>query len=432
MLPRFWLPAGVVAGAALACGGSPTVSDATEATRATDAGVTFVADAGAGVDAAPNTDLADSFDIPLRGITTEQLNQFFDGDRLFELTLRPFDGLGPLYTRASCGACHSGGVRGPGLVRRMAVMLVDGITVAPDQATLLPYGSTVRALLEAGAKTPIEPPTDPSVRVSVRLGPSILGRGYLEAVADREILRVESAQALREDGIHGRANRVIYASEANPDTRFNAHAKGDSVIGRFGLKARIATLDEFVADALQGDMGITSPLRPTETVNPDGLTDDLKPGADVTADSVNGRATYMRLTAIPERRAATPEGLAAFDSALCSVCHVPSLATRADYPLAPLAGIAAPVFTDFLLHDMGEALADGIVEGGAGSRDWRTAPLLGLRFAKTYLHDGRASSIAEAIELHGTPGSEAAPSTALYHALSASSRDALVAYVLSL
>lgn len=428
----FWLPAGVLVGAAVACSQAP---DPTAAEALVEPGSTGpVVDGGADASYVREASAApplDAFDVPIDGLTRDEANTFFEGDHLFELTLRAYDGVGPLYTRASCGACHSGGVRGPGLVRKMAVMLDDRVTVSPDQSKL-PFGPTVRSLLEAGAKTPIEPPNDPSVRVTVRLGPAVVGRGYLEAVADSEILRVEAEQAARADGIHGRANRVVYSSEPNPDRRFNAHAKGDAVIGRFGLKARIATLDEFTADALQSDMGITSPLRPTEAVNPDGLTDDLKPGVDVTAESLNTRALYMRYTAIPPRRGLTTEGRSAFDRALCSTCHVPSLATRRDYPIAQLAGIAAPIYTDLLLHDMGEVLADGIVDGQAGSRDWRTAPLIGLRFTKSYLHDGRASSVDEAIELHGGAGSEASGSVALYRALSAAARDALLAYVRAL
>jgi len=89
------------------------------------------------------------------------------------------------------------------------------------------------------------------------------------------------------------------------------------------------------------------------------------------------------------------------------VCHVPTLKTRASYPIAKLAGIDAPIYTDLLLHDMGAALADGLTDGGATSQQWRTAPLIGLRFAHSYLHDGRAHSVAEAIaahdgEAHGT------------------------------
>ena len=122
----------------------------------------------------------------------------------------------------------------------------------------------------------------------------------------------------------GASTTYVYASEPNPDPTFNAHQPGDTVIGRFGLKARIATLDEFTADALQGDMGITSPLRPTEFPNPDGLTDDAKPGVDVTADERQParqlRAPHRHPAA---RRARSRRGAALFDAGEVQRCHVP-------------------------------------------------------------------------------------------------------------
>jgi CxxC motif-containing protein (DUF1111 family) len=374
----------------------------------------------------------DPFDIPVEGLTTEERAGFRDGDGLFDLALRPYDGLGPLYTRTSCGGCHAEGVRGPGLVQKMVVVEADGITPAADQSKL-PYGHTVHPLMAAGETTPIVPPADdPSVKVTVRLGPPILGRGYLEAVLDSEIERVAAAQAQRTDGIHGRINRVAYSAQANPDTTYHAHQPGDAVIGRFGLKARIATIDEFTADALQGDMGITSPLRPTEIGNPDGLTDDLKPGVDVTSESVNKRAVYVRMTAIPTRASVDARGAALFAEVQCAGCHVPTMRTRADYPLAPLADIDAPIYTDLLLHDLGDTRADGMVEGQATGRDWRTAPLIGLRFNRVLMHDGIAATVEDAIAAHAGPGSEANGSVAAFEALGAADRALLLAFVQSL
>jgi CxxC motif-containing protein (DUF1111 family) len=375
--------------------------------------------------------MGDPFDVPIDGVSQAQESLFFEGDNLFDLVLHEADGIGPLYTRTACGSCHANGVRGPGSVQKMSVVEADGITTAVDQ-TKLPFGHTVHPLLAAGAKTPIVPPMDPSVLVTIRVGPPILGRGYMEAVDDAAIVALAEEQAKRPDAIHGRVNHVVYASEPNPDPTFNSHKKGDMVIGRFGTKARIATLDEFTADALQGDMGITSPLRPLEFDNPDGLTDDLKKGVDVTADSVNKRAMYVRLTAIPARKGLTDAAKALFDQVKCSVCHVPSMKTRADYPIDLIAGKDAPIFTDMLLHDMGDALADGMIDGEALSRDWRTAPLIGLRFNKTFLHDGRASSIEEAILFHDGKGSEAAESVSLFKALSPADHDALLAFVSAL
>jgi CxxC motif-containing protein (DUF1111 family) len=374
----------------------------------------------------------DPFDVAIAGLSKDDQLAFVKGDNLFGLNLRDYDGLGPLYTRTACADCHAEGTRGPGSVQKMVVVQEDGWTRADDQSKL-PYGFTVHPLLTAGATTPIVPPAgDPTVKVSSRLGPPVLGRGYMEAVLDSEIERVAAEQAARPDAIHGRVNHVVYASQPNPDTRFHAHQPGDVVIGRFGVKARIATLDDFTADALQGDMGITSPLRPTEFANPDGLTDDLHPGVDFTIDSVNGRTQYVRTIAIPRRVQGDPRGPQLFEQVQCSACHVPSLRTRPDYPITQLADIDAPIYTDLLLHDLGVERADGMAEGEATSRDWRTAPLIGLRFNKQYLRDGSASTIEEAILAHGGTGSEAVASVAAFQALSPEDAALLVQFVSSL
>src|SRR4051794_13589713 len=177
---------------------------------------------------APAPAPGDPFDVPVSGATDAERREFFAGDALFELPLRDADGLGPLYTRTSCGACHGSGVRGPGSVQKMVVVLADGVTPSGDQSAL-PFGHTVHPLFTAGSTTAIVPPADPNVTVKVttRVGPSILGRGYVEAVLDSEIERVAAEQAQRADAIHGRINHVVYASEQNPDTRFHTHHKGD-------------------------------------------------------------------------------------------------------------------------------------------------------------------------------------------------------------
>jgi CxxC motif-containing protein (DUF1111 family) len=382
--------------------------------------------------------LANLFDVPITGVGSEWVAKFNDGDTLFEVLLRDADGLGPLYTRQACGACHDAedGLRGPGAAQKMSVVEADGLTPSPDQSAL-PWGPTIHPFTTAGATTPIVPPTDPNaptVRVTTRVGPPVMGRGYMEAVEDSEIQRVAALQAERSDAIHGLVNSYTYASEANPDPTFNAHQPGDTVIGRFGLKARIGTLDEFVADALQNDMGITSPLRPTEFRNPDGLTDDDKPGVDATAADVNQRADYVRTIAIPWRSKPDANAQALFEQAQCSACHVATLHTRADYPIAALADIDAPIYTDLLLHDMGDGLSDSLAdgEGVATPRTWRTAPLIGLRFSREYLHDGRATTLYDAVMDHDGNGSEAHASVQLFTNLSAADQAALLTFVGSL
>ncbi len=383
----------------------------------------------AGVGDVPGS-LVNAADVPIDGVDKDTVHLFDDGDLLFNLQLREPDGLGPLFVRTACGACHKEGSRGPGLVQKMSVVGSDGFTAAADQSKLA-FGHTIRLGLAAGAKTPISAPSgDATVKISTRLGPPVLGRGFMEAVADSEILRVEAEQKARTDGIHGHVNRVVYGSEANVDTSFFAYKKGDAnLIGRFGVKARVATLDDFVADAYQGDMGITTPMRPVELPNPDGLTDDKKPGIDLEIDHVNRIAFYLRRIAIPRRVGLTDRGVALFAAAKCSACHVPTMKTRADYPIGLMANIDAPIYTDMLLHDMGPELADGMTDGAAGSSDFRTAPLIGLRFAKTYMHDGRVTDLVEAILAHG---GEAKVSLDAFRALSSADHDALVAFVQAL
>lgn len=362
----------------------------------------------------------DPSDAPIVGLDAAWVARFKRGDALFDQTHPEGDGLGPLYIRSSCGACHEAGARGPGFVEK----------IVPGDGVVLPYGVTRRPFVTAGATTPIEPP--PSATTTARLPPSVFGRGYLDAVEDAEILRVEAEQAKRTDGIHGRAHRLIYASEISADPAFSTLTKGAMAIGRFGLKARVATLDDFSADAYQGDMGLTSPLRPVELTNPDGITDDARAGVDLPLDVVADVAAYMRLLAIPRRAAPDPRAVELFAAVSCAVCHTPTLRTRADWPVPELAGIDAPIYSDLLLHDMGDALADGVTDLAAGPRDWKTAPLIGLRHQRALMHDGRAKTVEAAIDAHAGPGSEAAASVAAFRALSASDQTSLIAFVRSL
>lgn len=378
----------------------------------------------------------DRSDLPLAGATPAEVERFDAGDALFETTLREADGLGPLYIRSTCIACHVDDARGPGLVTRLGIKHT-GVEDPTTRGSLLPYGDAERPYIAAGATQALLAGPAPSVRRSIRLPPAVFGRGYMEAVDDAEIERLARDAAARSGPIRGEIHRVSYQAEANPESTFHSHAPGTTkLIGRFGLKARIATLDEFTADALQGDMGLTNPLRPHELPNPDGLTDDAKPGVDLDLESVNLIADYVRLLEIPERRrtstsAAQRDGLGAmlFERVQCAMCHVPTLRTRKDYPIASLADIEAPVYTDFLLHDMGQDLNDGVQEGDASGRQWRTAPLIGLRFFSGFMHDGRAKSVQEAILAHASEGSEASQSVQAFEALTPEDRSALVGFV---
>jgi CxxC motif-containing protein (DUF1111 family) len=375
----------------------------------------------------------DPADLPLHGLTGEALDRFLVGDELFGTAFRLGDGLGPLYIRTSCAACHVEGGRGPGTVHKF--QLIDAGRNPVRDVPEMAYGATERPYAVAGATRPLlAPDTVPAglaLHRSRRAGPTVMGRGYIEAVLDSEIERQAAEQSTRTDGIRGRINRVTYHSQALEGVAV-PHAPGTSrIIGRLGLKARIATIDDFAADAFQGDMGLTSTLRPTELANPDDLRDDRKPGVDIDDEILTTVAHYVRTIEIPERlpASATAAGRAAFAAARCNVCHVPAMKTRPDFPVPELAGVDAPIYSDLLLHDMGEDLADFLGEESAGPRDWRTAPLIALRFQRAFLHDGRALTIEEAILKHAGPGSEANGSVVAFQALGSAERQALLTFV---
>lgn len=363
---------------------------------------------------------------PLDGLDEAWAERFLAGDAAFEEVFRDASGLGPVYVRASCASCHAEDGRGPGVVQKFVRLDGRGEPVQDDAA--LPWGHTARPRVAGGAVTPLTVPDLPDLLVSVRAPPAVFGRGYLEAIPAAAIEALAEEQAAL-GVVSGRVARVPWRSAADPDDTVHGYGPGDQdLLGRFGLKARIATLDEFAADALQGDMSLTSPLRPDELPNPDGLEDDLRPGVDVDLDLVNALADYVRLLAIPPRD--DRPGAEGFEAAGCAACHVPALRTAADWPVPALADTWAPVYTDLLLHDLGPSFSDGLSDtDGAGPSEWRTAPLIGLRFLPRLLHDGRARTVEDAIRQHGAAGSEAAESVGAFDALPEGERRELISFV---
>src|SRR5262245_15332010 len=150
-------------------------------------------------DDAPPSTVVNAVDVPIDGLSAEDVARFDDGDGLFGLPFRAPDGLGPLFIRSACVSCHEEGLRGAGLVQKMVVVGADGAPLSDQSA--LTFGHTIRRGLSAGAMTPIEPPADVMTKVTIRIGPPVLGRGFLEAIEDSEIERVAAEQAARGDGI---------------------------------------------------------------------------------------------------------------------------------------------------------------------------------------------------------------------------------------
>lgn len=354
---------------------------------------------------------ADVPDVELAALDPALHLSFARGDARFDAPFLESEGLGPHYVHRACVACHEDDARGPGVVRRLR-----------SNGTPLPFGDVVRPRVTDGA-TPVLA-RDGDIE-SVRLPLAVFGRGLLEAIDDDTILAWESAQRSGTDGIHGRAARLPTAEPMASSLGASAPA-----LGRFGHKARSATLEAFVADALHSDMGLTSAARPNEVIDADeGL--DARPGIDVPDDVVRDLVAYVRLLSLPARAEASDHevGAARFAEVGCATCHVPEARTRADHPIAALRDRAVSLYTDLLLHDLGEGLDDGIREGAASGREWRTAPLIGLRFLRGLLHDGRAADVVQAIEAHASPGSEANAVVARYHDLDEADRTRLVRFV---
>jgi CxxC motif-containing protein (DUF1111 family) len=284
---------------------------------------------------------------------------------------------------------------------------------------------------------------DHESHVSARIPRPVFGLGFLEAVPEQTIVALADPDDANGDGISGRANFVT-------DLR-----TGKRALGRFGWKAGIASLKEQAALAFVNDIGLTSPLYPKHRCGPlqtACLTAVSDASPQLSAADLDHLEAYLRELSVPPRRnyadAQALEGKRMFASAGCTACHVPNLITSSSYEIPELRNLDIQPFTDLLLHDMGDGLADDapIEEGSASGREWRTCPLWGngtgsaVMYPATdafdpnghpppgavYLHDGRARSISEAILWHG---GEAQPMRDAFVAMSSEARAALVAYV---
>jgi CxxC motif-containing protein (DUF1111 family) len=374
-------------------------------------------------EAAPTSDV---FDAALPGLTAAEIAAFVRGDGEFERRFAPSTGLGPIFNNVSCASCHSGDGRG-----RLSNAL-QRIGSADNDLLRLVGGPQIQDKAIPGAEAERLPP---GTAVSVRLPPPVFGVGLIDAIPDATILALADPDDRDGDGISGRPNWVTPLDYA-PNAPTNAAGQR---IGRFGRKAQTASLLEQTVEAYHQDMGITSDFRPRENHNP--LSSVPVDAADRVVDPEVPPATvlavvhYLRTLAPPRPGADTDErrgGRALFASTGCTSCHVQTLRTGAS-EVAALANQPVELYSDLLLHDMGDALADNRPDGSASGREWRTTPLWGLRLMRQFLdgqalllHDGRARTVEEAILLHG---GESARARNAFAALSPAQRRALIDFV---
>jgi CxxC motif-containing protein (DUF1111 family) len=370
------------------------------------------------------TEAPAGFDELSNGMTSN--GQFKQDLKTFAEAEENDDGVGPTYNARSCAECHENPVVGAisQVTEQRAGSLVSGVFVDAPGGSLI-HSRAIDAAIQ-------ERMTDDLTVRTGRTSLNTLGDGFVEAVNDSTLISIAAGQPLSMRGEYF----TVPVFEAGNAPR----------IGRFGWKNQHASLESFSADAYLNEMGITSPLQPTENTSMgnsvaafDEVADPEDGGEDVVAF-----ARFMRATKAPPRDvavAATADaiaGEATFNSIGCAVCHVSTIITAPTGTVINGGAFTVPAalgdkiihpFGDFLVHDVGTG--DGIVQNGPPStrNKVRTAPLWGVRTRNRLMHDGASLTFTEAIQRHQ---GEAAGVTSSFNALTASQKAQLIRFLESL
>ena len=360
----------------------------------------------------------------LRLLTAEQRGLFDFGNAVFQTEFTPETGLGPLFNAAGCANCHEVPVVGGGGsndpeesgedVELHATAFHPGAACNDFAATGGPVvQQQVTPALSDALHITAEPVPSGATATGRRTTPDVFGFGLLDAVPDAEIEALADPLDRNGDGISGRPNR-----------------SADGRIGRFGRKAQVPTLREFNTDAFVMEMGVTNPGNPREQLVagqpfPEGV--DPLPEPEISQDQVDAASAFVQFLAPPPAERLDLVGLrgaVVFAKIGCASCHLPVLLTGRS-PVAALRFKFVQAYTDLLLHDMGPELAD-ICLGLAQPEEFRTEPLMGLRFVTAFLHDGRAATVEDAVGMHG---GEATAARNRFVRLSLGERAALVRFL---
>lgn len=302
---------------------------------------------------------------------------------MFSAAFTPEQGVGPLFNQQSCVACHNSPVvGGMGIASGQDIHVVGHLNPDGSFESLINQGGpTVRTHSVAELGVPCGLPVGPTASsnvMSLRNAMSLRGNGLIDDIAAGDIL---ANLALEPTSVRGRVNILE-----------------DGRIGKFGWKAQVPTLVEFMGDALRNEMGVTNPVQPDDEINGCGSN---KQTPEVDALALQATAMFLNNIDPPAPvSCASLAGAAVFASTGCSSCHTPSLP-------GPGARTAVRLYSDLLLHDMGSALADQMQQGSAKGNEWRTMPLWSLAERSKFLHDGRARTVTDAISAHGGQGQAA-------------------------
>ena len=361
-------------------------------------------------------------DVPLAGLTAAELDRFNRGRAVFSRVFTDAQGLGPSFNSNACASCHEEpSVGGTGDDLDEDVETHVGRLSGTTCDDLAPFGGgviqhhTTQLLQTAYPGYITEPmPTEPGTVVAHRSTPALFGFGLLEAIPASTIQALADPNDANGDGVRGRPSVA------------------DGKLLRFGRKATDETLLGFNAGAFQNEMGITSSVALAEQllVGVDfPFSSAIAPikGAELSDEDLALATDFVRFLRPPPQAPRTAEandGQELFASVGCATCHVPSLQTGRS-PIKALDRVTVAAFTDLLLHDMGARLAD-ICRGKTLPSEFRTEPLMGLRFRKHFLHDARAETLDDAVLLHG---GEAMRARDRFAGLKANQRAALIAYL---
>jgi CxxC motif-containing protein (DUF1111 family) len=396
-----------------------------------------------------------AFSLPSANLAPSRRLDFAVGNSFFRnpwviapSTTTARDGLGPLFNTNACQNCHIKDGRGhpPASDALSAASMLVRLSIADDGSPahaelrqrlgVVPepvYGSQLQDMSNPGVapegKVRIEYDLQavtladgtvvelrkprlvisqlgygalhPDTQFSARVAPPMIGLGLLEAIPEAAILANADPDDRDGNGIRGVPNRV------------HDDPSGQQVLGRFGWKAGQPSLNQQNVHAFAGDMGLTTELLPHDDCSAAQTDCRAMPHGgepEVSANILANVLFYTRNLAVPARRGVDElevrRGKQLFGDAGCQQCHVPSFVTAADAAEPELANQTIRPYTDMLLHDMGEGLADGRPEFQASGRQWRTAPLWGIGLTQAvnghtqFLHDGRARNLLEAILWH--------------------------------
>ena len=389
-------------------------------------------------------------------------------------------GVGPTFNENSCPECHlnNGRARAPangeevarGLLLRLSAPGSAGEpprphphygdqfqnrgvrNVVPAEGKAIVRYETVEVVFADGERLSLRKPTfqfselsfgelGKGAMISARIAPALAGLGLLEAIPEETLLDIAQRQPAQ--GLRGKPNYVW------------DHEAQRSVLGRFGWKAGQPNLRQQTAAALHADIGATSSIFPAENCPEVQTLCRSGPSAtgcsggrgqcdgvifwEVLPSRLRNLTVYMQALAVPARRNAedpqVKHGEKLFAAAQCGGCHVPELQTGSTTAIPAAANLTIHPYTDMLLHDMGEGLADERPDFLADGRQWRTPPLWGLGLQEIVsghselLHDGRARNLTEAIAWHD---GEARTSRERFFAMDKRERDALLKFLESL